>query len=128
MGELSEVKKRCSTCGRFPFCNNSSDPKGCCEEWIRRDIQKDIPKKPESNVVLIRFIKIGKKKACFDRYKEITKVDFEYLKSEIVPFLKQGADFELRENAKGDIEIIVVLGFIKIKQGKIRILKGDHNE
>lgn len=124
MGELADVKKRCTTCGRYPFCDFLEVETGCCERWIKRDVKKDIPEKPESNIVLIKFIKIGKKKICFDRYKEITKVDFEYLKSEIIPFLNC-EDFELKENSKGDIEIYIKFGFIKVKQGKIRILKGD---
>ncbi len=35
MQKLSETYKRCSKCGRYPFCKKIRDPSYCCEDWIK---------------------------------------------------------------------------------------------
>lgn len=38
-----EVTKRCTNCGRFPFCKQSPNIKDKC--WIKRDVQTHLKNK-----------------------------------------------------------------------------------
>ena len=120
---MENVKRRCTSCGIYPLCEKISSPTGCCEKWIRRSLeQNDDSNQKNINKILVKFIELGKKKVSFEKYQEDTKIDFDWIKAEITPFISQD-EFELKQNSKGYLEIYVKYGFIKAKQGKIQIIR-----
>lgn len=36
------MNKRCGNCGKYPFCNKTNGANGCCNEWIKMNLEEEI--------------------------------------------------------------------------------------
>lgn len=43
------MNKRCTSCGRFPFCEKSKGPTDLCENHIKREVEMKLVNKDGEN-------------------------------------------------------------------------------
>lgn len=46
---MEQMKKRCTNCGKFPFCEDdvSDERNGSCAKWVKRNVEMKLDSKKE---------------------------------------------------------------------------------